>query len=90
MNFSAGYIVEFIAKGSIPEAAVVLSTAANNVRLLLVSGKETNIPDKKILYSSGRALTTVSDRDACKQNLIAANNARKEIAEKIDLSEIGE
>lgn len=88
MNFSAGYIVEFIAKGSIPEAAVVLSTAANNVRLLLVSGKETNIPDKKILYSSGRALTTVSDRDACKQNLIAANNARKEIAEKIDLSEI--
>ena len=90
MNLSAGYIIEFIAKGSVPEAAVVLSISAPNVRILLTNGKETNIPEKKILYSSNRSLTTVTDKEKCKQNLIAINNKRKELAENIDLAEIRE
>ncbi len=90
MNLSSGYIIEFIAKGTIPEAAVVLSISGTNVRLLLANGKETNVSEKKILLSSGRALTTVSDREVCKQNLNKYNNTRKEIAEKIDLAEIRE
>lgn len=90
MSLSSGYIVEFIAKGSVPEAAAVLSTAGTNVRLLLVNGKETTVSEKKILCSSNRSLTTVSDREACKQNLNKFNTARKEIAETIDLSEIRE
>ena len=90
MNLSSGYIVEFIAKGTVPEAAAVLSVSGTNVRLLLTNGKETNVSEKKILLSSGRALTTVSDRETCKQNLNKYNNTRKEIAEKIDLAEIRE
>lgn len=90
MNLSSGYIVEFIAKGTIPEAAVVLSISGTNVRLLLTNGKETNVSEKKIMCASGRALTTVSDREVCKQNLINCNNNRKEIAEKINLAEIRE
>ncbi|MBP5470266.1 MAG: hypothetical protein J6Z11_13590, partial [Candidatus Riflebacteria bacterium] len=90
MNLSVGYIIEFIAKGSVPEAAVVLSIASPNVRIMLVNGKETNIPEKKIIYSSNRSLTTVSDKEKCKQNLITINNTRKEIADKIDLAEIRE
>ena len=50
----------------------------------------TNIPEKKILYASNRSLTTVSDKELCKQNLIAANNTRKQIAESINLAEIRE
>ena len=90
MSLSSGYIVEFIAKGSVPESAVVLSTSGTNVRLMLVNGKETNIPEKKILYSSNRSLISVSDKESCKQNLININNTRKEIADKIDLAEIRE
>ncbi len=90
MNFSAGYIIEFVSKGSVPEAAVVLNTAGTNIRIMLINGKETNIPEKKVLYSSNRSLITVSDKENCKQNLISINNARKEIAEKIDLAEIRE
>ena len=90
MNLSSGCIVEFIAKGSIPEAAVVLNTSGSNVRLMLTNGKETNVSEKKILLSSNRSLTGVSDKEACKQNLIRFNNARKEIAEKINLAEIHE
>lgn len=90
MNLSSGYVVEFIAKGSVPEAAAVLNTSGTNVRLLLVNGKETTVSEKKILYCSGRALTTVSDKEVCKQNLIKLNATRKEIAEKINLAEIRE
>lgn len=90
MTLSSGCVVEFIAKGSVPEAAVVLSVSGNNIRLLLANGKETNISEKKVLYASTRALTTVSDRELCKQNLININNSRKEISDKIDLSEIRE
>ena len=90
MSLSSGCIVEFIAKGSVPESAVVLSTSGTNVRLMLVNGKETNIPEKKILYSSNRSLISVSDKESCKQNLININNTRKEIADKIDLAEIRE
>ena len=90
MNLSAGYIVEFIAKGSVPEAAVVLSLSGTNVRIMLTNGKETNIPEKKILYSSNRSLISVSNKENCKQNLVNINNTRNEIAEKIDLAEIRE
>ncbi len=90
MNLSAGYIVEFIAKGSVPEAAVVLSLSGTNIRIMLTNGKETNIPEKKILYSSNRSLISVSNKENCKQNLININNTRNEIAEKIDLAEIRE
>ena len=90
MSLSSGYIVEFIVKGSVPEAAVVLSISGTNVRVLLVNGKETNIPEKKILYASNRSLTSVSDKEICKQNLININNNRKSLAEKIDLAEIRE
>ncbi len=90
MNLSSGYIIEFVAKGSVPEAAVVLSISGSNVRIMLTNGKETNIPEKKILYSSNRSLTSVSNKENCKQNLININNARNEIAEKIDLAEIRE
>ena len=90
MSLSSGYVVEFIAKGSVPESAVVLSTSGTNVRVMLVNGKETNIPEKKILYSSTRSLTSISDKENCKQNLININNTRKEIADKIDLAEIRE
>ena len=90
MNLSSGYIIEFIAKGSIPEAAVVLSISGTNIRVLLVNGKETNISEKKILYASTRSLTSVSDKESCKQNLITINNNRKTIADKIDLAEIRE
>lgn len=90
MSLSSGYVVEFIAKGSVPESAVVLSISGTNVRVMLVNGKETNISEKKILYSSTRSLISVSDKESCKQNLININNARKDIAEKIDLAEIRE
>ena len=90
MSLSSGYIVEFIAKGSIPESAVVLSISGPNVRVMLVNGKETNIPEKKILYSSSRSLISISDKENCKQNLININNTRKAIADKIDLAEIRE
>ena len=90
MSLSSGYVVEIIVKGSVPESAVVLSLSGTNVRVMLVNGKETNIPEKKILYSSTRSLISVSDKENCKQNLININNTRKDIADKIDLSEIRE
>ena len=90
MALASGYIVELIAKGSVPESAVVLSLSGTNVRVLLTNGKETNIPEKKILYASNRSLISVSDKENCKQNLININNARKELSEKIDLAEIRE
>ena len=90
MSLSSGYVVEIIVKGSVPESAVVLSLSGTNVRVMLVNGKETNIPEKKILYSSTRYLISVSDKENCKQNLININNTRKDIADKIDLSEIRE
>ena len=90
MNLSAGYVIEFISKGSVPEAAVVLGLSGTNVRILLNNGKETTIPEKKILYSSNRSLISVSDRENCKQSLITTNNQRKEIADNIDLAEIRE
>jgi exoribonuclease-2 len=90
MSLSSGYVVEIIVKGSVPESAVVLSLSGTNVRVMLVNGKETNIPEKKILYSSTRPLISVSDKENCKQNLININNTRKDIADKIDLSEIRE
>jgi exoribonuclease-2 len=90
MSLSSGYVVEIIVKGSVPESAVVLSLSGTNVRVMLVNGKETNIPEKKILYSSSRSLISVSDKDNCKQNLININNTRKNIADKIDLAEIRE
>ncbi|MBQ3643940.1 MAG: RNB domain-containing ribonuclease [Candidatus Riflebacteria bacterium] len=90
MNLSSGCIIEFIAKGSVPEAAVVLSISDTNVRILLTNGKETTISEKKILYASSRSLTTVSNKESCKQNLININNTRKELSEKIDLAEIRE
>ena len=90
MSLTSGCIVEFIAKGSVPESAVVLSISGTNVRLMLVNGKETNIPEKKILCSSNRSLISISDKENCKQNLININNTRKEIADKIDLAEIRE
>ena len=90
MSLSSGYVVEIVVKGSVPESAVVLSLSGTNVRVMLVNGKETNIPEKKILYSSTRSLISVSDKDNCKQNLININNTRKNIADKIDLAEIRE
>ena len=77
MSLTSGCIVEFIAKGSVPESAVVLSISGTNVRLMLVNGKETNIPEKKILCSSNRSLISISDKENCKQNLININNTRK-------------
>ena len=47
MSLSAGCVIEFIAKGSVPESAVVLNTSGTNVRVLLTNGKETSISEKK-------------------------------------------
>jgi len=88
MNLSVGCIVEFSAKGSQPDIAVVISVAGGNVRLLLTSGKETTVTEKKIMHATTRPATGVADRETCRQNLIKANERRKHIAETIDLEEL--
>lgn len=88
MNLSTGCIVEFSAKGSQPETGVVLSAAGGTVRLYLLNGKETSVQEKKILHSTSRAVTSVSDREQCRQNLTSTNNLRRATAEKIDLAEL--
>jgi len=88
MNLTAGCIVEFYAKGSQLEIAVVLSAAGGSVRLLLLNGKETTVTEKKILLTTSRPATGVADRETCRQNLIKANERRKGIAETINLEEL--
>ncbi|OGK10557.1 MAG: hypothetical protein A2W80_18780 [Candidatus Riflebacteria bacterium GWC2_50_8] len=90
MNLSAGYIVEFSAKGSQPEIAAVLSAAGGNVRLYLLNGKETTVTEKKVMHATSRPATSIADREACRQNLINANEQRKNIAESLDLAELHE
>lgn len=90
MNLSPGCIVEFSAKGTQPEIAAVLSVAPGSARLYLLNGKETNIPEKKVLHSTARAVTSVSDRETCKQNLVRTNSNRNEVAASIDLAELHE
>ncbi len=88
MNLSAGCIVEFSAKGSHPDIAVVIGVAGGNVRLLLASGKETTVTEKKIMHATARPATGVADREACRQNLIKTNERRKGLAEKVNLEEL--
>lgn len=90
MNISSGCIVEYNAKGSVPEIGAVLSNAAGTIRLLLLNGKETTIPEKKVLYSTKRAVIPTSDRERCKQLLIEANNKRNEAAAQINLEDLHE
>ncbi|PKL43712.1 MAG: hypothetical protein CVV41_08045 [Candidatus Riflebacteria bacterium HGW-Riflebacteria-1] len=90
MNLAAGYIVEFSAKGSQPEIAAVLSAAGGNVRLYLLNGKETTVTEKKIMHATSRPAISIADREACRQNLINANEQRKSIAESLDLGELHE
>ncbi len=90
MNLSAGCIVEFSSKGSQPDTGVVLSAAGNNVRVLLLNGKETNIQEKKILHTTTRSVTSVSDREACRHNLITTNEQRQQVMGEIDLAELHE
>lgn len=88
MHLSTGCIVEFSAKGSQPETGVVLSAAGGTVRLYLLNGKETTIQEKKILHATSRSLTSASDREQCRQNLIHINNLRAAASESIDLAEL--
>jgi len=88
MNLSVGCIVEFSAKGSHPDIAVVMSVAGGNVRLLLSNGKETTVTEKKIMHATARAATGVADREACRQYLAKTNERRKSIAETVDLEEL--
>lgn len=88
MNLSTGCIVEFSAKGTQPETGVILSAAGGSVRLYLLNGKETTVTEKKILHSTSRAVTSVADRETCRQNLVKTNNRRSEIAQTIDLAEL--
>ncbi len=88
MNLATGCIVEFSAKGSRPETGVILSAAGGSVRLLLLNGKETSIPDKKVLHVTSRAVTGVADRETCRQNLIKADQRRNEAEAGIDLAEL--
>jgi exoribonuclease-2 len=90
MNLAAGCIIEFSAKGSQPETGVVLNSAGGTVRVLLLNGKETTTQEKKVLHATGRAVTTVSDRETCRQNLVNANNSRRQIYETINLQELHE
>ncbi len=90
MNLSPGCIVEFSGKGSLPDTGVVLMSAGGTVRILLPNGKETTTAEKKILHSTSRAVTSVSERETCRQNLINCNNRRKEISESINLAELHE
>ena len=66
MNISSGCIVEYNAKGSVPEIGAVLSNAAGTIRLLLLNGKEMIIPEKKVLYSIKRVVIFIFDRERCK------------------------
>lgn len=88
MNLSVGCIVEFSAKGSHPEIAVVMSAAGGNVRLLLTNGKETTITEKKIMHATARPATGVADRESCRQHLARANEQRKNLTETINLEEL--
>ncbi len=88
MNLSTGCIVEFSVKGTQPETGVILHAAGGSVRLYLLNGKETTVPDKKILHSTSRSTTSVADRETCRQNLIKTNIRRNEIAQSIDLAEL--
>jgi exoribonuclease-2 len=90
MNLATGYVVEFSAKGSQPGFAAVLSHAGGNVRLFLPNGKETTIPDKKVLHATTRAVVNPADREACKALLAEIDNRRRQLAEEIDLAEIHE
>lgn len=88
MNLATGCIVEFSAKGTQPETGVILNSAGGSVRLYLLNGKETTVPEKKILHSTSRAVTSVADRETCRQNLIKIDRRRSEIARSIDLAEL--
>ncbi|NCB38102.1 MAG: RNB domain-containing ribonuclease [Erysipelotrichia bacterium] len=88
MNLAPGCIVEFSAKGSQPETGVVINFAGGTVRLYLLNGKETSVQEKKILHTTSRAVTSVADREQCRQNLLNTNSLRKTVSEKIDLSEL--
>lgn len=90
MNLSPGCIVEFSGKGSMPDTGVILMAAGGTVRLLLLNGKETTTTEKKILHSTSKAVTTVSDRETCRQNLTNCNNRRREAADSINLAELHE
>ena len=56
------------------------SNAAGTIRLLLLNGKETTIPEKSFVFDK-RAVIPTSDRERCKQLLIEANNKRNEAAQ---------
>lgn len=88
MNLSSGCIVEYSAKGTMPEIGAVLSNASGTVRLMLLNGKETNIPEKKILLSTKRAVVSTGNKEQCKQTLADINAKRNEIVSQIDLEEI--
>jgi exoribonuclease-2 len=88
MSLSTGCIVEFSGKGSQPGIAVVLSNAGNSVRLFLLSGKEMNLPEKKILHSTVNTKISVSNKEECKNMLAKYNDKRKELAQNLDLEEV--
>ena len=88
MNFATGCIVEYSAKGTRPEIGVILNAAGGSVRLYLLNGKETSIPEKKILHSTTRSVISVADRENCRQHLVKTDKHRDEIAQSIDLAEL--
>lgn len=90
MNLVAGCVVEFSAKGSHPSFAAVLSFAGGSVRLLLLNGKETTIPEKRVLLATSRPVIGVSDREACKSALAEIDSRRQKIADEIELADVYE
>lgn len=90
MNLLAGSVVEIPAKGSQTTIAAVLSTASNKVRLYLINGKETTIPEKKILHATRRSVVSVADRENCRTTLGQIDQLRNDIAGEICLSELHE
>lgn len=90
MNLVAGSVVEIPAKSSQTSIAAVLSTASGKTRLYLLNGKETTIPDKKILHATQRPVVSVADRENCRTTLGQIDQIRSDTAAKICLSELHE
>lgn len=90
MALVPGCIVEFSNKGSNVIIGAVLSLSGKSVRLLLLNGKEINLPEKKVMHATSSSVISGINKENFRQILKETDEKRQNIESEIDITEIHE
>lgn len=88
MSLIAGKIVEFQTRDSELSLGLILGVSGKGVRLLLTSGKETNVAERNIVHVTQNPRIKLGDLDYCRQCLQTIDHLREMKASNFSLSEI--